>query len=82
MDVKEKSTKLIKIITLGAFFSFFLFGFSDNLKGATLPVLLDDLSFNYAYGGTILLLAYGTTSKVLSCLKIMVMDSQAIVYDL
>ena len=58
MDVKEKSTKLIKVITLGAFFSFFLFGFSDNLKGATLPVLLDDLNFNYAYGGTILLLAY------------------------
>jgi len=58
MNVKEKSTKLIKIITLGAFFSFFLFGFSDNLKGATLPVLLDDLNFNYAYGGTILLLAY------------------------
>ena len=58
MEVKEKSTKLIKTITLGAFFAFFLFGFSDNLKGATLPVLLDDLNFNYAYGGTILLLAY------------------------
>lgn len=58
MDVKENSAKLIKIVTLGAFFSFFLFGFSDNLKGATFPVLLDDLNFNYANGGTILLLSY------------------------
>ncbi|MCP4140116.1 MAG: MFS transporter [Chloroflexi bacterium] len=58
MDVKEGSNKLIKTITIGAFFAFFLFGFSDNLKGATFPVLLDDLSFNYAYGSTILLLSY------------------------
>ena len=58
MDVKENSSKLIKVITLGAFFAFFLFGFSDNLKGATFPVLLDDLSFNYANGSTILLLSY------------------------
>ncbi len=58
MNAKENSTKLIKIITLGAFFAFFLFGFSDNLKGATFPVLLDDLGFNYAYGSTILLLSY------------------------
>ncbi len=39
MDVKEGSNKLIKTITIGAFFAFFLFGFSDNLKGATFPVL-------------------------------------------
>ncbi len=58
MNTKANSTKLVKIITLGAFFAFFLFGFSDNLKGATFPVLLDDLSFNYAYGSTILLLSY------------------------
>ena len=58
MDVKENSKKLIKVITLGAFFAFFLFGFSDNLKGATLPVLLTDLNFDYALGGTILLLSY------------------------
>ncbi|MBT3322388.1 MAG: MFS transporter [Anaerolineae bacterium] len=58
IDIKENSTKLIRIMTIGSFLAFFLFGFSDNLKGATLPVLLDDLSFNYAYGGTILLLSY------------------------
>jgi len=38
--------------------AFFLFGFSDNLKGATLPVLLDDLNFSYASGGTVLLASY------------------------
>ncbi len=58
MDVKENSIKLVKIITLGAFFAFFLFGFSDNLKGGTLPVLLDELNFSYAYGGTMLLSSY------------------------
>jgi fucose permease len=57
-DANPKLAILIKIITIGSFLAFFLFGFSDNLKGATLPVLLDDLSFNYAYGGTILLMSY------------------------
>ena len=58
MDSKQISAKLVNIITAGAFLAFFLFGFSDNLKGATLPVLLDDLSFSYAFGGTILLASY------------------------
>ena len=45
-------------MTIGAFFAFFVFGFSDNLKGPVLPALLQDLRFNYSLGGTILLGAY------------------------
>lgn len=45
-------------ITIGAFAAFFLFGFTDNLKGPTLPALLSDLNFNYALGGTVMLGAY------------------------
>ncbi|RME56051.1 MAG: hypothetical protein D6790_15315, partial [Caldilineae bacterium] len=46
------------LLTIGGFFSFFAFGFIDNLKGPTLPALLADMSFDYAQGGTILLGAY------------------------
>jgi MFS transporter, FHS family, glucose/mannose:H+ symporter len=58
METKPFSAKTVKIITIGAFLAFFLFGYSDNLKGATLPVLLDDLNFSYSLGGTVLLASY------------------------
>lgn len=48
----------IWLLTAGAFFAFFVFGFSDNLKGPVLPALLQDLKINYAVGGTILLGVY------------------------
>jgi FHS family glucose/mannose:H+ symporter-like MFS transporter len=55
----NKHPKLnIWLITAGAFFAFFVFGFSDNLKGPTLPALLADLHINYALGGTILFGTY------------------------
>ncbi|MCX6069040.1 MAG: hypothetical protein NT121_25385 [Chloroflexi bacterium] len=38
----------IWLLTAGAFFAFFVFGFSDNLKGPVLPALLQDLQINYA----------------------------------
>ncbi|MCB0157521.1 MAG: MFS transporter [Caldilineaceae bacterium] len=47
-----------QILTAGAFFTFFVFGFVDNLKGPTLPALLRDLDFSYSRGGTMLLGAY------------------------
>jgi len=47
-----------RLITFGAFFGFFLFGFIDNLKGLTIPPLLEELKFTYAQGGTILFGAY------------------------
>jgi FHS family glucose/mannose:H+ symporter-like MFS transporter len=55
---KSNPSTLIKLTTYGAFLSFFLFGFADNLKGPTLPVLLDDLDFSYSLGGTIALGSY------------------------
>jgi len=49
MTVKENSPQILKIVTIGAFLAFLLFGFSDNLKGATLPVLLDAIeNLHYA----------------------------------
>ncbi len=45
-------------LTAAAFFGFFVFGFTDNLKGPTLPALLDDLAINYSTGSTILLGSY------------------------
>ncbi|MEM7533642.1 MAG: MFS transporter [Chloroflexota bacterium] len=45
-------------LTIGALYSFFIFGFVDNLKGPTLPALLEELSFSYSQGGTILFGAY------------------------
>ncbi len=44
--------------TAAAFFAFIVFGFSDNLKGAVLPSLLQDLKIDYTIGGSILLGLY------------------------
>lgn len=46
------------IATAGGFFSFFAFGFVDNIKGPALPSLLQDLDFSYSQGGGILFGAY------------------------
>lgn len=45
-------------LTAAAFFGFLVFGLTDNLKGPTLPAILDDLAINYSTGGTILLGSY------------------------
>ena len=45
-------------VTAVAFLCLFLLGLIDNLKGATLPSLLQELSFSDAQGGAILLWAY------------------------
>lgn len=54
---KNKSTALL-VGTIGAFLSFFIFGFVDNLKGPTISILLQELGFNYSNAGTIFLGAY------------------------
>lgn len=46
------------VLTTGAFFAFFTFGFTDNIKGPSLPGLLQDLNFSYSQGGGILFGAY------------------------
>ncbi len=56
MTVKEKQTTLI--VTIGAFFAFLIFGFTDNLKGPILPVLLEEFSLSYAQGSNVLLMLY------------------------
>jgi MFS transporter, FHS family, glucose/mannose:H+ symporter len=52
------SRRSVWLLTAGAFYAFFVFGFVDNLKGPVLPVLLRDLHFSYSLGGTLLLAAY------------------------
>jgi FHS family glucose/mannose:H+ symporter-like MFS transporter len=56
MTLQTKNT--IWLLSIGAFFAFFVFGFSDNLKGPVLPAFLQDMHFNYSLGGTILLGIY------------------------
>lgn len=51
-------SRVVWLLTATGFFSFFIFGFVDNLKGATLSSLLTDLNFSYAQGGSILFGAY------------------------
>ncbi len=51
-------TVSIWLWTAAAFFAFFVFGFSDNLKGAILPALLQDLRIDYTIGSSILLGLY------------------------
>jgi FHS family glucose/mannose:H+ symporter-like MFS transporter len=58
MPSKTRQPAAIKLMSYGAFLAFFLFGFADNLKGPTLPALLDDLNFSYSLGGTIVLGSY------------------------
>ena len=56
MQTTTKNT--VWIWTIASFFAFFVFGFSDNLKGATIPAFLRDLDFSYSVGGSILLGIY------------------------
>ena len=56
MRLKDNQTKII--VTIAAFFAFFIFGFADNLKGPLLPVLLEEFSLSYAQGSNILLMLY------------------------
>lgn len=46
------------IITIGCFLSYFLFGFVDNMKGPTLPYILEDAGYSYTKGGTIIFSEY------------------------
>jgi FHS family glucose/mannose:H+ symporter-like MFS transporter len=54
----NSKTKLIGLLTAASFLAFFIFGFTDNLKGSTIPEVLKDLDLNYSQGGTILLGVY------------------------
>jgi MFS transporter, FHS family, glucose/mannose:H+ symporter len=53
MQTKPSKTTIL-LLTAGCFLAFFVFGFTDNLKGPTLPAMLAELNFNYGTGGNIL----------------------------
>jgi len=53
MQTKPSKTTVL-LLTAGCFLAFFVFGFTDNLKGPTLPAMLAELNFDYGTGGNIL----------------------------
>jgi len=57
MQTKPSKTT-ITLLTAGCFVSFFVFGFTDNLKGPTLPSILADLHISYGTGGNIFFSEY------------------------
>jgi MFS transporter, FHS family, glucose/mannose:H+ symporter len=54
----QPSKTTIFLITAGCFLSFFVFGFTDNLKGPTLPAMLAELHISYGTGGNIFFAEY------------------------
>jgi len=52
MHTKQSKTTIF-LLTAGCFLAFFVFGFTDNLKGPTLPAMLAELNFDYGMGGNI-----------------------------
>ncbi len=49
----KPSNTIIFLITAGCFLSFFVFGFTDNLKGPTLPAMIAELNIDYGTSGNI-----------------------------
>ncbi len=57
-----------KLLTTGGFFSFFIFGFVDNLKGPLLPEIIRDDALSYSQVGTIFFMGYvGFIVATLGC---------------
>lgn len=52
------SKRQVWVITIGGFLSYFLFGFIDNMKGTTIPFILQDAGYSYSEGGTIIFSEY------------------------
>lgn len=53
LNMKNLPNTTLYLITFVCFLAFFLFGFTDNLKGPTLPAMLAELNIDYATGGNI-----------------------------
>lgn len=52
--MQNKPSKItVFLLTAGCFLAFFVFGFTDNLKGPTLPSMLAELHITYGTGGNI-----------------------------
>ncbi|MBI3169394.1 MAG: MFS transporter [Chloroflexi bacterium] len=54
--MKNKTVTLL--LTAICFFAFFIFGVTDNLKGPTLPAMLEELHIDYGTGGNIVFSEY------------------------
>lgn len=57
MNQSTSKTTLV-LLTGICFFAFLLFGITDNLKGATLPGMLEELNIDYGTGGNIFFSQY------------------------
>lgn len=52
--MKTQSSKtIVFLVTAACFLSFFVFGFTDNLKGPTLPAMIHELHIDYGTSGNI-----------------------------
>ena len=51
--MQRPSTTTIFLLTAGCFLAFFVFGFTDNLKGSTLPAMLAEMHIDYGAGGNL-----------------------------
>lgn len=51
--MQRPSTITVFLLTAGCFLAFFVFGFTDNLKGPTLPAMLTEMHINYGMGGNL-----------------------------
>ncbi len=51
--MQPPSRNALILITASCFLSFFVFGYTDNLKGPTLPAVLAELNIGYGTGGNI-----------------------------
>ena len=64
----KRSLMSSKLLTAGGFFSFFIFGFVDNLKGPLLPEMVRDGELSYSQVGTIFFAGYvGFIISTLCC---------------
>jgi FHS family glucose/mannose:H+ symporter-like MFS transporter len=51
--VQRRPRTTILLLTVGCFLAFFIFGLTDNLKGPTLPAMLQEMNITYGTGGNI-----------------------------
>lgn len=51
--MQRTSRKNAILLTIGCFLAFFVFGLTDNLKGPTLPAMLQEMNITYGTGGNI-----------------------------
>jgi FHS family glucose/mannose:H+ symporter-like MFS transporter len=52
-SMQRPSNTTIIFLTAGCFLAFFVFGFTDNLKGVTLPAMLTEMRINPGVGGNV-----------------------------